>query len=159
MSLAWNAEIQKQAKRTSEIIETARVEHDDVVTNTNDFAHPWVPWINTVSPSTIHLGVCREITFSRPFRKTPHITLGLRGLDFPDMATVLARLDFAPKGIGLADKERIHHIHLTTEVSGVTTNGFKLLVGIGLPTECGSSSFNGGCSVFKWWIRVLLLTC
>lgn len=132
VSLVWNSVIQKQATHTSEVLETTRVENDDVVTNTNNFAHPWAPWIDTVSPITIHLGVGRDVAFARSFRKPPHITLALRGLDFPDMATVLTKLGFSPKG---AELERIHHIHITSEVSNVTANSFKLLVGIGLPTE------------------------
>jgi hypothetical protein len=133
ISLLWNAQIQKQATRTSEVVETTRVESGDVVTNTNDFAHPWVPWIDTVSPVTIHLGVAREVVFSRPFKKPPHITLGLRGLDFPHMPTVLESLGFTPSGVRML--ERLNKIHLTADDGNVSVSGFALHVGIGLPTE------------------------
>src|SRR5258708_390306 len=99
----------------------------------NDFANPWVPWIDTVSPITIHLGVARDIKFERPFRNPPHITLGLRGLDVADMTLVLARLGFKPGTPRLA--ERIRHVHVTTDVGNVSPTGFRMLVGIGLPTE------------------------
>jgi hypothetical protein len=133
ISLTWNAKIQKQASRASEVLETTRVENNDVVTNTNDFANPWVPWIDTVSPTTVHLGVARDIKFERPFRNPPHISLGLRGLDVPDMTIVLTRLGFRPGSPRLAD--RIRHVHVTTDVGNVSTTGFRMLVGIGLPSE------------------------
>jgi len=133
-SLVWNARNQRDTERTSsEMLEISRVENGDVVTNTNDLLHPWVPWIDTVSEETIHLGVSREIIFTRPFRRPPHVTIGLRGLDFPDMPTVLRQLGYTTLGTGV--EERIRHIHLTTDVADVTTNGFKLMIGIGLPTD------------------------
>src|SRR5258706_119466 len=136
-SLVWNLRNQRETIRaSSEVLEISRVENGDVVTNTNDFPHPWVPWIETISPTTIHLGVRRAVVFARPFRKPPHITIALRGLDFPDMATVLTQLGFTLRDARLA--ERLHHIHLTDDVTDVTTNAFTLMIGIGLPTEAAN---------------------
>lgn len=71
--------------------------------------------------------------FSRPFKKSPHITLGLRGLDFPQMPTVLKSLGFTPSGARMRD--RLSNVHITADDGNVTVSGFTLLVAIGLPTE------------------------
>jgi hypothetical protein len=133
ISLVWNSLIQRQASHTSDVLERTRVASGEVVTNSNDFAHVWSPWIESVSPITMSLGVGRDVRFERPFRTAPKVTLSLSALDFPDMAAALTHLGFTPREPGL--QSRLRHVNVATEVTDVTPNGFRLYFGIGLPTE------------------------
>lgn len=133
ISLGWNSLIQKQATDTSEALERTRVATGEFETLSNDFAHPWAPWTEAVSFRTMALGVRRDVSFERPFRKPPNVTLGLSALDFPDMISVLSRLGFTSKDGGMLG--RLRHINVTTEVRDVTLTGFRVRIGIGLPTE------------------------
>jgi hypothetical protein len=134
-SLLWNARIQKQATTTSDAVETSRVENDEVKSNSNanDFHNPWRQWQESVSPSTVYLGIERVVPFQRRFRSAPQVTLGMSLIDVPPMDLILFRFGFKPAEPKMS--ERIRHFHVVTKVADVTREHFILQLGIGLPTE------------------------
>jgi hypothetical protein len=138
VSLVWNATIQKQATQTSNVLETTRVENGEVLSNSNagDFHSPWRQWGHAVSHMTMYIGIERDVKFERPFRINPEVTLGLSLIDRAPMDLVLSRIGFQQKDPMMS--ERLRHIHVVSQVGGVTKDHFIVQLGVGLPTEAAT---------------------
>ncbi len=135
VSLLWNARIQKQTAQTSNVLDMTRVENGEVISNSNggDFKNPWRQWEESVSDTTVYLGIERFVNFERHFENPPDVTLGLILIDLSPMDIVLSRLNFKPQDPIMA--ERVHHVHVVTQVAGVNRDHFIVQIGVGLPTE------------------------
>jgi hypothetical protein len=135
VSLLWNARIQRQTAQTSNVLEMTRVENGEVISNSNgsDFKNPWRQWEESVSDTTVYLGIERFVNFDRHFENPPDVTLGLSLIDLSPMDVVLSRVNFKPQDPLMA--ERIHHVHVVTQVAGVNRDHFIVQIGVGLPTE------------------------
>jgi H-type lectin domain len=130
ISLLWNSRIQKETSHTSEQLQQIRLDTGEAETLINEPGHQWTSWKEVFSPGTVALGISRDVVFSQPFQKPPKVTISLKTLDFPDLASALDRLGF--KTSDKATRDAIHRVAVYAEAQQVTEKGFKLCVGLSL---------------------------
>lgn len=117
-------------------VEADRVEADHIITNSNasDYANPWAPWEEPVTPTTIFVGIQRKVLFKQPFSTTPTVSTSFSLVDIKPTAQMLKDLGYHHT---LDDDSGVSDFHILTEADKITPTGFTLEAGIGVRMPVG----------------------
>jgi hypothetical protein len=136
-SLIVSGLAQRSANQANQAVNASRVETNWVTSNANAGADdPWHQWVDWPEPRTAYVGLQRKILFSKPFATLPSVSTAFSLIDTHSLDSLLAGLG------GRLDTDVVsgarNEIHVITYADSVSTKGFILHVGIGLPFAAGT---------------------